>query len=818
MNMMNTALHPVDLPGPQWLKAAGAADRLRYANLEDSLSASRAELVARLGTFASLEAYARQVVGEALQKNIGHLPELDRCKVHSRYGFNVAGRTIVQEDTLAIADMLVRGLHDPMHEAQLSVRLPGMDPEVNPAWLMELLSQDARAEFAASYREAHERSDVLAAMKDVLRNRLLLSALAARLQDHLSDANLARIERALAGDAALTVASLRLLPHTRPLKDLVVIGDRTGDTDDWLLYAPGSPGQQDWYGWRSFRALNLGISGWLAVDEPQPGESRMPQANEAGCSYLSQQSHAMDRASLAGYLKAVPLKPANWTGVTLAPSPYGGDGVLDGLVHNERAWLIAQQESQAPYGYRTAPQALRQRFTRLGSELKALHVVKVRGAGLLGYERFCRDLIKQEAEALLLSQGQRISIDPDLIYVQISEQQRMTLTELIASETHFYADGAGQPLYPRFTLSGRHAPFTGLDIRHIAGWSRTLRPGEKYIDRLRTVDLEPSHPEGALKRAVHVGILLRQMESAALNARFSSPMPRTHIEEMNNVIEALRQSQPKPSQTVTLNGELPEKVRVSALFRLHLKGRLVVGVYVFRLVVDGKAEPYLFTPDAPDGRELRPFGEFVASVKSGGLGDYFCRRVAARHQAQVGAYLTDLEQLGNFTEAPALEPDSRMSDLGRSHEELIRQVISDVDDKTESLSEIIGRLAFDAVVTAVGAVGVVSAPIGIALGAFLFTKSLVQGVEAYSEGNRAKALEHLKTALIELASLGKAGVGKPALSAIKKDFIDLIGDVYAIEKLVAEAAGLPRLHERVLEAIQEVLDDTENTASRTTLI
>jgi hypothetical protein len=404
-------------------------------------------------------------------------------------------------------------------------------------------------------------------------------------------------------------------------------------------------------------------------------------------------------------------------------------------------------------------------------------------------------------------------IDPDRIYVQVSQEQQMTLTRLIADEVHFYAESDGRDLYPRFTAATDHPPLDKLDIRDIAGWSRTLRAGEQYIDMLRTTHVNRSHPEGIFKRGIYMGNLKRQMTVGAMQALFAGRLPKEHFDELRKVVMAFDHSQPDWPV-----GEAPEDVRHSALFQLHLKGRLVVGVYVFRLHFAGKVEEYLYTPDAPDGCELRPFNDFVSGVKTRGLGDYFYERVHEKYQPQVGAYLTDLEQLANFTEAPTLERNSRVTDLYYCYSDVLHKVISDVDEKTRSLEEIIIGLSYDAVVTAVSVIGIVFPPVSIALGAALLGKNLVQGVEAYSVGNRAKALVHFRNALIELASLGKAGYGSLQPTKLQRDLIGLLGDVYTVEKLFSQATGQPQLHERALEVIQQILDDPQSAISKTTII
>lgn len=815
MNVINTYLPVNSSTRPQWLQRASVTDQVRYGELEQQLIISQAELEKQLGNHLSLRTYTRYLIGQALQLEFGRTLDPDTLMTTSRYVFEVAGRRAIQEDKRSLTDLLLCGLHENGRRAAITFHGEGLPVGLTQEWLEENWTQDLRAAYGTKFRAVYQRSGVLAAMNAETRDRLLLSVFAASLQDHINEANLQRVQRAVAGDANLTIAPLRLLPHTRALKDLVVIGSREGDVDDWLLYAPGSPGKQDWYTYSAFRRLSLSISGWLAPDEFEPGKSRHPEANDVGCQYLTWQSHALDREMVGGYLKRVPLKPANWSGVTLAPSSYSGNEVLNAVVYNDRDWRISQEESHTPYGYRNAPEELRQQFTRINCEFKALKTIEVRQAGLISYEQFCFDLIKQRVEEVLLQRGQRVVVNPDLIYVQISAQQQMTLTQLIVNEIHFYASGVGEPLYPRFSLSGAHPEVNGLDIRDIASWSRTLRPGEKYIDMLRSVDLNPTHPEGKFKRGIYLGGLQRQMKVAIMQARFNGRLPQEHFMELLKVVDMYVENDPL---RINKGADAFGNVAHSALHKLSIETRPVIGVYVFKVVVAGGTEEYLFTPGTPDGRELRPFNEFVSGVKTLGLGDYFYERVYEKYQPQVGTYLTDLEELSNFTKAPTQGRDSRVKDFNECYTGLFDKVISDVDEKTESLNEIIGRLIWEGVTLAASAIAIVYAPIGIAMTAVLLTKNLVQGFEAYSEGNRAKALSHFTDALIELASLGKAGAGKSAVKPVQRTFISLLGDARKVEKLVCGVIGQPTLDKRVLQLIQEILDDPESVSSKTTLV
>lgn len=521
----------------------------------------------------------------------------------------------------------------------------------------------------------------------------------------------------------------------------------------------------------------------------------------------------MDRQVISNHLKNVSQLPNLWRGVEVGPSSYHGSEVMLNLVYNQRAWIVAQEESVTPYNYRTATDVQRQTFARVNTELQALQTVNVRQGGFISYEQFCFDLIKERVEQVVSERGESVSINPDQIRVEISEEQQLTLRQLIINEVHFYADGAGQPKYPRFIVAENHPPLKTLDIRDIAGWSRTLRPGEKYIDLLRSVHLNKNNVIGSFKRQIYLGVLKRKMYVAAMQAYFSGRLSAQTLPELLTVIGGVDGVQPPKSLL-----ELVGAVNYSAMYNVHIKSVLVVGVFVFRLQVAGHIEEYVFAPDAPDGCEIWPFHEFVNAVKTRGYGHYFHAKVEEKSQHKVKEYLDRLEQQSNFTEAPVLQPGSRVESFKNCYDDLIYKVISDVDEKTQSLNEIIFGLVFDGVVTAVTALSFVFPPAGIALSVVLFTKETLSGLDALVQGDRAKALAHFGEALLELISLGKAGAGKRAASKVQRNFVSLMGDVYNVESFYRQATGQSGLPGLAKEAIQEILDDPQTQTSKTLIV
>lgn len=787
----------------KWLEVAQGDQQLEFAQLQQQLVASRLNLEQLLENMTDLHSYARFVIADSIRLEFGRVLNPDQITVRSKYVFKEGSHTLQQESTRSLTEFALYGLHDKSSRGVLECSGEGVPAQLNQQWLENAMqSSDLRAVYGFNLRKLYEQSNVLEAMSAFTKQQLLLSAFSARLQGHLNQTNLERVRRAVEGTEGLVISCLKLeLPgaKNRPLKDLVIVGSEQPEQGDWLLYAPGAPSDREWHQLPNIRSLSLEVGSWTAT--------------EKGCDYLVWQSHAMDRQVISSHLKQVLQLPSLWHGLELGSTAYRGSEVMLNLVYNQRAWIVAQEESVTPYAYRSATDVQRQLFARVNTELQALQTVSVRQGGFVSYEQFCFELIKQRVEQVLSERGEFVSINPDQVLIEISENQQLTLRQLIITETHFYAEGNDTHKYPRFIVADNHPPLSKLDIRDIAGWSRTLRPGEQYIDMLRSVNLNRKSVVGLFKREIYLGVLKRKMYVAAMQTYFSGRLSAQTLPELLDVIRNIEGVHPPKSLLENINS-----VKYSAMCDLHIKGALVVGVFVFRLQVAGHIEEYVFAPDTPDGHEIWPFHEFVSAVKTRGYGRYFYEKVEEKSQRKVKEYLDQLEQQAHFTEAPVLHSDSRIVDFQSCYDAVIYKVISDVDEKTQSLSEIIFGLVFDGVVTVVTAVSFAFPPVGVALSVVLFTKEAVSGVDALVQGDRAKALAHFVEAITELASLGKAGAGKRAATKVQRNFVSLMKDAYEAESFFRQVTGQPGLPGLAKDVIQEILDDPQSLTSKTTIV
>jgi hypothetical protein len=149
---------------------------------------------------------------------------------------------------------------------------------------------------------------------------------------------------------------------------------------------------------------------------------------------------------------------------------------------------------------------------------------------------------------------------------------------------------------------------------------------------------------------------------------------------------------------------------------------------------------------------------------------------------------------------------------------MILRVISDVDAQTTSLAEIITGLTYNAVILAAQIVSLVIPPLGLVVSAIQITKNILDGAQAYHDGDDRKAIGHFKDALIDLATLGYGKykeLGRQAITTTQKTLIDFAKDAKKLADLVSEATGQKVPHEIFLEIVQDVLSERGEEASQT---
>lgn len=773
-----------------WRENFGEHSMRRFDALETAMLESETQLKKIMGPRASLRAYARHRAQEWLRSATSASIDPDQSIIRTRYQYKLGNREVIQEDRRSLTDYAIFGQQD-KNRITLSFEgqtVTGISYFPLQNWLSRV---DIRSDYALMLINDPSQA-VHDATQEYLARQMEFTAFCERFERPGPSIDEDWLQRLLKGDPSLLVRGIILQGAVTPLRNLFLISERSRPEGRGVFFAPGEPSGKVWHAVADSEEANSRLHNW-AIRHPE---------------FLSQQASSRYQTSLRNFLRELERSVRAWKSesvrlVDLSQSLR--EPPLAGVVSEQVNWDKFEAIALAPPNYRTATFDERQEFASLNTQLKALYTVEGREAALVSYEKFAYSLIKERVEGVLKERGEVVTVNPDLIRVEFGPLEKMSLTSVITQEKAFYAvenDRLPVDSYPRFRLEPGHPPIKKLNILDLASWSRTLRPGEKYIEMLHSVYLNPGDPFYAFRRDLHVERQLAEMNRAALSAYFQGQVSREVFHDFKQGIASLRTPDANGGPVM---GDYP--VNENSVYQFHLgRRRPVEGVYVFRFMTGREVKDYLYTPQAPDGIWFRPLGHFDSSVRINDLRQYYIDRVHHQNRTFAVEYFDELLASTRTVKAPDLEVNSRVRNFSRSYEQMIRRVIDDVDAKTTSLAEIITKVTYDTVALAAQVVSLVIPPVGLAVSAVQITKNMIEGIEAYHYRDRAKVADHVKAALIELATLGYGKykeLGKPAVSSLQKTLIDLAGDAKTLADLVSKATGQKVPHELLVEIVQD---------------
>ena len=757
---------------PQWLQRASADDRQYYFDAEQALTDKEQALDKLLGEIKSLRAFAQFHARELVRILTGEVVNPEQIFVRTRHTFFVGKQKVAQSNRLTLPEFMLNGLQD-ASSVPWEVTLEGdeLPTGITGEDLVHVMSNASmRVLYAQRFEKKYAEDAVLEALHALLACRLALSSFCAKLQGHLSEENFRIVSRASQGADDSSMGALVFADARNALAQMMVFCGSEGEQGTCILYAPHAPGDRDWYEFASIRQMNFHLFDWTT------------QAQGRG--YLSRQTYSSEREQIDAFMRHIQELPSSWRDVRRSLWSDEGDGVLRQAVLLQVGWLRSNLEAVIPAGYRSATEEQRQLFTRLNTELKGLTRLASREAALISYEQFTYQLVKQRVEQVSAQHGPSVTVDPDRIMIRLDASREMTLSQLIISEHHITEDSGSvryPDIYPSlYVLADHPVMFDGL-IHYVRGWSKTLRPGEKYIAMLKSDYLAEGASGYALKRDVYVNLQRHEMHRCALAELFSGQLSSNQYELIEKLIEQLHQSEVRGP----FSQEQPDSPQRNGVYTFYLQDRRIDGVYVFRIIVDGAATDFLYTPASPDGRSFRLLSEFASSVKVGGLGCYYSKRAKYTEQKIVSEYIEKV-RLQSIEAVPMLRFDSRVRNFYQCYRDGIMQIIDCVDAKTTSLAEIVGKLVYETAVAAVAIVAIPFAPIGLGLSAIVMTKALFEGVEALLQGDYRKLFSSYLDCMLELATMR---IGKLGFSMAQKAIARQLENVNTCMGVITACTG-----------------------------
>ncbi|EUB83984.1 dermonecrotic toxin domain-containing protein [Pseudomonas sp. GM30] len=797
---------------PHWLKSGGNALQQRYVELEHSMEKYHSAYQMVFDRHFSFKEYVLRCFSDWAMSALGEHLDAETIKVRSVHKMQVGGRTLEQIDSRTLTEFIIFGLHDEGYKAEISITGLPSGSRLSSAALERWLSNiNVRSQFV--FRLPVDPSPEFAqAYRDHLHSNMEFALFVARHSGVFNETEAKVIERALAGDPSVSIRGLQLsLQIPGPtLKGVMIFQAR--ETRNHLVYLKTPAGKSVFMTFADAFALNKWFESAMTADRQYAASLIHPDYLHDAGSLRGASRHSTH------YLYKLDTRYPDLF-------PNGTAPLLNNVTVAYQSEL-ALHKTIAPAPYRYLEIEPRKRYARLNTELKALSTVETRDNAFPSFERFTRDAVKQNLENLLRSRGRSVEIDPDQIIVQTDDFQK-SVTDLLIEGLSFEAANPAYPSKndPRYFLTGGHPAIDQLDIRDLSSLSKTFRPGDRYTEMLNTDYLDREHPDYAFKRAVHAKKVRCQMHydllSNYVDGRFGSEI----FLALQRVVGSLKEDvyhYPIAGSSAEGDEGLYE-FNIGKIDLTKAGDRTVAGVYILRMNILGQFNDWLYTPDAPDGVAYRPINDFIPSIRFryGPMRDYYFDRVAIVDQKVINDYFDDLVATVNTRPPVKTQERAKLNNLFTFHDRRVRRALSDIDERTTSLKEVIAGLIYDGLIKATSVISLAVPPIGTLVVAVQMMKSVYDGSQAQQRGDYSAALGYGADALIGLFTLGQAATAGASAEVIKqvtnvqRSFLDLVDDARSAAQFVAEAAGHKAADQQLIDFITELMKDRVTGISQT---
>ena len=754
---------------PQWLRAASTTEQEVFASLEQALLRSQVALHEAMGGVSSFQEYVRRFVEEHISQGAPNRVDPDTVWVSVKHSVRMGARNIEHVQRKTLTQLFMYGVHDVAGRYTIQFEEHHYNPRLTASNIEYAIRQfDLRLQYTSERSRRLSDPQVKDAMREVLSQQTALSNYAAILQKHISPKAQNIAQRYLFGDPGMEAYSVAFRSYYRPFKDMIVyraIGAMP-DLSMHVLYAPGAPMGQQWYEFPDLTALKRQFSAWGFEQRDRD--------------FLIGQAFSTDRAGFVkDYLSYVQPGPVFeqwwWGGVTLVKWASGmEDGLLMGAIHNIVGWEVAEEQVATPGWYRKAAAQDRELFTRLNSDFKAIYQVSKEPLHIETFAAFSRKLVMKELNDYLRRFGWHPEIDPDRVSVKLRGHDWMTLTNVFIQWQIWPTDES--------------VAFRSLDNSSLGRLNQAavtalihLLPGEKYEQYLRQDFLKT--PSYDLKAKLYCKTVQNEMLRTALTQKMQGSLSGEHFYWLKGLIEGLdhdRPHNPVLFQTGVAPGE--------GVYTLALKGLQLEGAYTFGRKVAGRLEYLIYIPKAPDGLAFRPIESLTQGLKNYALGDQVVRLVRLEDRGVVQRYVDECRNASGTLPTPMLQDSYPVTHFKFQYTSLVLRLIYDVDYQTSTHAEIFWRHVLIGAELVVDIISLFVPPVALVASVLRITRSIIQGVIAYSQGDedagKAYFASAWRGAIILYVGI-VAGVGTSTSA------VGLLSRIKDISDIVSTATGVP---------------------------
>ncbi|WP_409318087.1 dermonecrotic toxin domain-containing protein [Pseudomonas sp. KCJK9016] len=755
---------------PQWLKDAPATHQEVFASMEKELLRSQVALHESMGGVSSFQEYVRGVVETHISAGDTQRVDPDAIWVTVQYSLPMGSRYIEHIERKTLTQLFMYGVHD--KRAPYSIRFEAFhnNPRLTASSIEHAIRQfDLRVQYASERNDRFGREPVREAMREVLAQQIAVSHFAAILQQHITAQAQNIVQRYLLGDPAMEASGVAFRRYYRPFKDMIAFRAKgpTPDRSMHVLYAPGAPAGQQWFEFTDLTALKRQFIAWGFETRERD--------------FLIRQAFSEDRADFEknylSYSDPGPVfQPWWWEGVTLVQWTQGLDGgPLMGAIHRLIEWEVAEERVATPVWFRNAAAQDRERLTRLNTEFRAIYEVSKDELNIPTMMSFSRDLVMERLNShLRRSDPKHPLIDPDQVNVKVRGQEWMTLTQLFIQWQLWPSDD-------KVAFIARNGSSLGSlnasDVKSLIN----LRPAMAYEWYL--VDRFANSPSQDLKAKLFCKVKQNEMLRGALIQKMQGSLSSEQFDWLTGLIEGLDHDRPHELEPFK-PGTTPQE----GVYTLALEGRRIEGAYTFGRRVAGKLQLLVYIPKAPDGLSFRPLESLTLGLKDGSLGDHVVALTRLEHRAVVQNFVTRCQNAVNALPAPALNNSYAVTHFKFEFDSMISRVLSDVDHQTTTPAERFWNTVLVVTELALDIVSLFVPPVGLVTSIVRITRSIVQGIVAYSLGDDEAGKHHLASAwrssiLLYVGVIAGVGGSVSAVGALSR--------VKDIADIVSTATGVP---------------------------
>ncbi|MHC8342181.1 dermonecrotic toxin domain-containing protein [Pseudomonas sp. RT6P73] len=771
---------------PEWFKKAYVTNQELYVGLEKNLLESQIQLHELTKDVASLAAYARQAVEDFISPGTDERINPDTVFVNINHSVRMAdGKRIELSERKTLTQAFMYGVHDRAGRYTITLDknygIARLTPE-NIARAIETL--ELRLAYGPARQRVYGQQNVKEAMREVLGRKTAMTLFSAILQKHITSTAQDIVQRYNFGDPSIEASgiALRSFYNFKPLKDLIVYRRKGGEMNRkaYVLYAPGSAMDKDWYEFSDLDSLQRTIGLWAL--------------EEKGRAYLQSQVHDSDRHNLEHevFRKEWPRgEPTEriqgrawWDQVNLVA--WADSDGLKGSIQSLLAWEEAEEKVVTPNWYRNAPVADRHLFNRLNTDFKAIYDASKEKLHIEGFQKFAHDLVMSRLNESLGRTGDR-RIDPDQVMVKF-HKGAMTLTQLFINWHLWRSDNS---VFEKILVPGSNTYRDNIRVSEF-WWKDTgkpmteltsntlnklvdLMPGEHYSHYLKSQFLW--YPDD-LRVNLYRELKKNEMFRAALTQKLNGSLPQLQYEWLVQSIKGLDRD------TMTPPGISPGSEPGEGVYEFWLEGARIAGGYVF----GERHVKYAYIPNSPGGNAFVWVGDLSKAIENDRLlGEHLRNLAGLRGQDRIGKYISKSRDPRGSLPIPNLGGAHPVYNFKAEYESMIGRSLDDLDVLTTTPAESFWQETKILLEVALDVVSIFVPPVGFAVSVLKISHSIVQGIIASSQGDSAGANAHFASAwrgaivmyLGKVAAVGSAASAFGLLSSIR-DLSDVLSAVTGV--------------------------------------